>query len=130
MQGDGARPHILPPLGNRLHPLHRPGVQRVGRRFLKTELDFFCPRVDTLSYYAITIFQSWDLPPTSLALIFQVILNLFTLLLWHWYEIMALYYVKSILTEISASIQDRRILQKKQNHQNQISEHMGHATDV
>ena len=35
-----------------------------------------------------------------------------TLLLRHWYEIMALYYVKSILTEISASRQDRRVLQK------------------
>ena len=34
------------------------------------------------------------------------------LLLGHWYEIMALYYVKSILTEISASRQDRRVLQK------------------
>ena len=45
------------------------------------------------------------------------------LLLRHWFEIMALYYVNSILTEISASA-------KKQNHQNQISEHMGHATDV
>ena len=48
-----------------------------------------------------------------------------SLLFWHWYEIMAFYYVKSILTEISASRQE-----KKQNHQNQISEHMGHATDV
>ena len=35
-----------------------------------------------------------------------------TLLLGHWYEIMALYYVKLILTEISASRQDRRVLQK------------------
>ena len=35
-----------------------------------------------------------------------------TLLLGHWYEIMALYYIKSILTEISASRQDRRVLQK------------------
>ena len=43
---------------------------------------------------------------------------------------MALYYVKSVLTEISASIQERRVFAKKQNHQNQISEHMGHATDV
>ena len=34
------------------------------------------------------------------------------LLLEHWYEIMALYYVKSILTEISASRQDKRVLQK------------------
>ena len=34
------------------------------------------------------------------------------LLLGHWYEIMALYYVKSFLTEISASRQDRRVLQK------------------
>ena len=34
------------------------------------------------------------------------------LLLGHWYEIMALYYVKSILTEISASRRDRRVLQK------------------
>ena len=53
-----------------------------------------------------------------------------SLLLRRWYEIMALYYVKSILTEISASRQDKRVLQKKQNHQNKISEHMGHATDV
>ena len=45
------------------------------------------------------------------------------------YDEMALYYVKSILTEISASRQDRRVLQKKQNHQNRISEQMGHATD-
>ena len=42
---------------------------------------------------------------------------------------MALHYVKSNLTEISASRQDRRVLQKKQNHQNRISEQMGHATD-
>ena len=35
------------------------------------------------------------------------------LLLGHWYEIMALYFVKSILTEISASRQDRRVLQKR-----------------
>ena len=35
-----------------------------------------------------------------------------SLLLGHWYEIMALYYVKSILTEISVSRQDRRVLQK------------------
>jgi len=34
------------------------------------------------------------------------------LLLRHWYEIMALYFVKSVLTEISASRQDRRVLQK------------------
>ena len=38
--------------------------------------------------------------------------NRYALLLGHWYEIMALYYVKSILTEISASTQDRRVLQK------------------
>ena len=35
-----------------------------------------------------------------------------SLLLGHWYEIMALYYVKSNLTEISASRQDRRVLKK------------------
>ena len=34
------------------------------------------------------------------------------MLLRHWYEIMALYYVTSILTEISAPGQDRRVLQK------------------
>ena len=34
------------------------------------------------------------------------------LLLRHWYEIIALFYVKSVLTEISASRQDRRVLQK------------------
>ena len=56
--------------------------------------------------------------------------SVITLLLGHWYEIMALYYVKSIFTEISASRQDRKVLQKKQNHQIQISEHIGHATDV
>ena len=38
--------------------------------------------------------------------------NVEPLLLGHWYEIMALYYVKLILTEISASRQDRRVLQK------------------
>ena len=37
---------------------------------------------------------------------------IWSLLLRHWYEIMALYYVKSILTEILASRQDRRVLQK------------------
>ena len=37
---------------------------------------------------------------------------LIALLLKHWYEMMALYYVKSVLTEISASRQDRRVLQK------------------
>ena len=47
-----------------------------------------------------------------------------TLLLGHWYEIMALYYEKSILTERwKGSV-------KKQNHQNKISEPMEHATDV
>ena len=51
------------------------------------------------------------------------------LLLRHWYEIMALYYVKSILTEISASRRDRRVLQN-QNNQNRNSEQMGHATDI
>ena len=35
-----------------------------------------------------------------------------SLVLKHWYEMMALYYVKSVLTEISASRQDRRVLQK------------------
>ena len=39
-------------------------------------------------------------------------INNMTLLLRHWYEIMALYYVKSVLTEISASRHDRRVLQK------------------
>ena len=34
------------------------------------------------------------------------------LLLGHWYEIMALYYVKPILTEISAARQDSRVLQR------------------
>ena len=37
---------------------------------------------------------------------------LLALLLGHWFEIIALYYVKSISTEISASRQDRRVLQK------------------
>ena len=39
-------------------------------------------------------------------------LSYVSLLLRHWYEIMALYYVKSVSTEISASRQDRRVLQK------------------
>ena len=38
--------------------------------------------------------------------------NSSSLLLGHWYEIMALYYVKLNLTEISASRQDKRVLQK------------------
>ena len=45
-------------------------------------------------------------------MVYVVYVQLCTLLLGHWYEIMALYYVKSILTEISASRQDRRVLQK------------------
>ena len=52
-----------------------------------------------------------------------------TLLLGHWYEIMALYYVKSILTEISASRQDRRVLQKSKIIRIEF-EQMGHATDI
>ena len=27
---------------------------------------------DTMSYYAITIFKGWDMPPTLVALIYQV----------------------------------------------------------
>ena len=27
---------------------------------------------DTMSYYAITIFKGWDMPPTIVALIYQV----------------------------------------------------------
>ena len=42
----------------------------------------------------------------------EIFEKVLALLLGHWYEIMALYYVKSILTEISASRQDRRVLQK------------------
>ena len=71
-------------------------------------------------------------PGTCLGSIFEaavIFLLSASLLLGHWYETMAPYYVKSILTEISASRQDRRVLQKKQNHQNRISEQMGHATD-
>ena len=43
---------------------------------------------------------------------YEILAHYPALLLRHWYEIMALYYVKSILTEISASRQDRRVLQK------------------
>ena len=32
-------------------------------------------RNDTLSYYAITIFTDWGLPPTSVAILYQVCLN-------------------------------------------------------
>ena len=45
-------------------------------------------------------------------LLIEFHLVVLALLLGHWYEIMALYYVKLILTEISASRQDRRVLQK------------------
>ena len=54
----------------------------------------------------------------------------YSLLLGHWYEIMALYYVKSILTEISASREDKRVLQKSKVIRIKFFEHMGHATDV
>ena len=53
-----------------------------------------------------------------------------TLLLGHWYEMMALYYVKSILTEISATRQDKRVLQKSKVLRIKFFEHMGRATDV
>ena len=53
-----------------------------------------------------------------------------TLLLKRWYEIMALNYVKSILTEISASRQDKRVLQKSKVIRIKFFEHMEHATDV
>ena len=49
------------------------------------------------------------------------------LLLGHWYEIMALYYVKSILTKILASRQEGFCKKSKII---RISEHIGHATDV
>ena len=49
---------------------------------------------------------------------------------WHWYEIMSLNYVKSILTEISASRQDKMVLQKSKVIRIKFFEHMGHATDV
>ena len=41
------------------------------------------------------------------------------LLLRDWYEIIALYDIKSILTDFSASRQDKKVRYKKQNHQNQ-----------
>ena len=53
-----------------------------------------------------------------------------SLLIRHWYEIMSLYYVKSILTEISASRQDKKVLQKSKVIRINFFEHMGHATDV
>ena len=53
-----------------------------------------------------------------------------SLLIRHWYEIMSLYYVKSILTEISASREDKRVLQKSKVIRIKFFEHMGHATDV
>ena len=52
------------------------------------------------------------------------------LLLRRWYEIMALFYVKAILTEISASRQDKRVLQKSKVIRIKFFEHMGYATDV
>ena len=53
-----------------------------------------------------------------------------SLLLRRWYEIMALYNVKSILTEISPSREDKRVLQKSKVKRIKFFEHMGHATDV
>ena len=53
-----------------------------------------------------------------------------TLLLGHWYEIMAFFYVKSILTEISASREDKRVLQKSKVIRIKFFEQMEHATDV
>ena len=50
-------------------------------------------------------------PPSSISF-WIVLADYMPLLLGHWYEIMTLYYVKSILTDISASRQDRRVLQK------------------
>ena len=35
VQGGGGRPHVLPPLGHRLHPLHLPGSQRVADDFVE-----------------------------------------------------------------------------------------------
>ena len=44
--------------------------------------------------------------------IFEKFFKYIPLLLRRWYEIMTLYYVKSIITDTSASRQDRRVLQK------------------
>ena len=61
--------------------------------------------------------------------IFQNGHKFISLLLRRWYDIMALYYVKSILTEISASRQDRRVLQKSKIIRIEFLSKWGHATD-
>ena len=35
VQGGSGRPHVRPPLGHRLHPLHLPGSQRVAEEFVE-----------------------------------------------------------------------------------------------
>ena len=74
---------------------------------LTTFCCFMTPPRQKLTCYCLTSAHLW-LPYFQTKIFFSLI----SLLLGHWYEIMALYYVKSILTEISASIQDRRVLQK------------------
>ena len=64
-----------------------------------------------LIYFAHNILYNWIYPTSGPDRAHRHKVNS-TLLLGHWYEIMALYYVKSILTEISASRQDKRVLQK------------------
>ena len=98
VQGCRHRPHLHPPLCHHLHSLHLPGPQRV--RLIKdlsyvhplrmqhfalcsnvpmfltsyAPVCFYVPpcRCDTMSYYAITIFAEWGIPPTSVAILFQV----------------------------------------------------------
>ena len=64
---------------------------------------------DLLKYHIL--FMEWKVPKAEQSAPTHTT-HCITLLLGHWYEIMALYYVKLILTEISASRQDRRVLQK------------------
>ena len=40
------------------------------------EIYLYLYRADTMSFYAITIFGDWDLPPTSVAILYQVSLLL------------------------------------------------------
>ena len=63
----------------------------------------------TYPVLSLNIYLCWNTPYGNVS---SQLNNTPPLLLRHWYEIMALYYVKLILTEISASRQDRRVLQK------------------
>ena len=88
----------------------------VKRRSWRSRQSLYTSAKMSLFFYFESLADKESQPsPASMAkmlLIFAHFWMHISLLLGHWYEIMALYNVKSILTEISASRQDRRVLQK------------------